>query len=298
MAQKQALAGKRLGVFGKGGSGKSTITVLLARALLDQGYQVCVLDADSTNLGLPQAFDLPTPEKTLLDYFGGMVFQGGAVTCPVDDPTPLAQPEVKIEELPMDYFSRDEKGLILLSVGKIAGLGAGAGCDGPVAKIARDLRVQTENGRPVTILDFKAGFEDSARGVVTGLDCGLAVVDPTQTSLVLAGDLLQLVRQLKRNHPPATAHLENNQLVSLAKAIYSRSRIQEILVILNKIEDEATRIYLQDQLEEKELQISASIPADPSIAKAWLKGDPIVCPQAQAELGKVIAELERIFSNS
>ncbi len=51
MAEK-LLAGKRIGVLGKGGSGKSTVAVLMARALRGCGYQVCILDADSTNAGI------------------------------------------------------------------------------------------------------------------------------------------------------------------------------------------------------------------------------------------------------
>jgi CO dehydrogenase nickel-insertion accessory protein CooC1 len=49
------LDGLRIGVFGKGGSGKSTVTVFLAAALREAGYSVVVLDADSTNHGLAAA---------------------------------------------------------------------------------------------------------------------------------------------------------------------------------------------------------------------------------------------------
>jgi hypothetical protein len=83
------LQGCRLGIFGKGGSGKSTLAVLLARALNARGYEACILDADSTNVGLHQALGVPWPPRPLIEHFGGMVFSGGNVTCPVDDPTPL-----------------------------------------------------------------------------------------------------------------------------------------------------------------------------------------------------------------
>ena len=43
------LDGQRIGIFGRGGSGKSTCTVLLAKALAQAGYEACVVDADSTN---------------------------------------------------------------------------------------------------------------------------------------------------------------------------------------------------------------------------------------------------------
>lgn len=49
---EQVLTGKRIGIFGKGGAGKSTVAVLLIEALWKRGYEVCVLDADSTNTGL------------------------------------------------------------------------------------------------------------------------------------------------------------------------------------------------------------------------------------------------------
>lgn len=34
------LAGMKIGMFGKGGAGKSTVTALLARELAEQGYEV------------------------------------------------------------------------------------------------------------------------------------------------------------------------------------------------------------------------------------------------------------------
>jgi len=65
------LSGKRIGIFGKGGAGKSTVAVLIAKVLRTLGYQVCVLDADSTNVGLSRAFGISPTPKTLLDYYGG-----------------------------------------------------------------------------------------------------------------------------------------------------------------------------------------------------------------------------------
>ena len=100
--EEKSLSGKRIGLFGKGGSGKSTVTVLLAKALKKSGYDVCVLDADSTNIGLAQALGIEFPPAPLLDYFGGMVFSGGLVSCPVDDPTPLEGSDVFIALVVVD----------------------------------------------------------------------------------------------------------------------------------------------------------------------------------------------------
>ena len=50
---------------------------------------------------------------------------------------------------------------------------------------------------PVTLVDFKAGFEDSARGVLTGLDWAVVVVDPTTASLHMAVHLKRMVRKIE-----------------------------------------------------------------------------------------------------
>ena len=78
--KSRILSGKRIGIFGKGGSGKSTATVLLARVMRDLGYEICILDADSTNMGLPLALGIGQAPVPFMNYFGGMVFSGGSVT--------------------------------------------------------------------------------------------------------------------------------------------------------------------------------------------------------------------------
>ena len=103
------LSGKKIGIFGKGGSGKSTCVVLLANILKDRGYDVCVLDADSTNIGIPQALGIDSPPESLIDYFGGMVFRGGVVTCPVDDPTPLEGAVLSLKRLDGRYWAKPDQ---------------------------------------------------------------------------------------------------------------------------------------------------------------------------------------------
>ena len=39
-------------VCGKGGSGKSTVSTLIARALTHRGYGILMVDGDESNLGL------------------------------------------------------------------------------------------------------------------------------------------------------------------------------------------------------------------------------------------------------
>jgi CO dehydrogenase nickel-insertion accessory protein CooC1 len=294
MEKSRFLINTRIGVFGKGGSGKSTAVALLAKALYRHGYQVCVIDADSTNIGLPQALGFDQPPMPLLDYFGGMIFSGGAVTCPVDDPTPLTQAAVSLDRLPRRYYAHNRDGITLLVAGKIAAQGPGAGCDGPVAKIARDFRVVQPEKAYITLIDFKAGFEDTARGVITGLDWALVIVAPTVAAVEMAVNMRDMVEQMQAGVLPATRHLERSDLVAIANDLFTHASIKGVLVVLNKIPNEDVGGYLKAKLAEKGLSPIGMIHEDTSIALSWLKGLPIDSAKTEGDVDKIIAEFEHL----
>jgi CO dehydrogenase nickel-insertion accessory protein CooC1 len=293
MAEKEnVLAGERIGIFGKGGSGKSTFAVLLARALEERGYQVHILDADSTNIGLAQALGFDNAPVSLIDYYGGTVFGGGLVTCPVDDPTPLPGAEILLNRLPSEYYTQNDSGTVLLTAGKIGDKGPGAGCDGPISKIARDLRVFAGQERIVTLVDFKAGFEDSARGVITGLDWAIVVVDPTSAAVRMAANMKDMVKQMKAGRMPATAHLKNSRLIEMARRIFSEAMIKDVLFVLNKIEDQETESYLRRKLDEEGIKPIGVIHRDPSISLSWLQGAPLDVTKTSKDVQEIVEELE------
>jgi len=283
------LEGKRIGLLGKGGAGKSTVAVLLAGALRRRGYAVCVLDADSTNVGLHSALGLDDAPVSLLDLFGGMVFSGGSVTCPVDDPTPLADSELDLETLPQEYFKQNAEGVVLLCAGKIGDKGPGAGCDGPVSKIARDVRLHAGAQNPVTLVDFKAGFEDSARGVVNGLDLAVVVVDPTNAAIQMAFDLKEMVRQTRAGVHPATRHLETPDLVELAIRIFSEATVKDVVVVLNKVRDAEMRNCLAGKLANGGLTPIGVIPENQELTVSWLEAEPLTGALREAADGMVSA---------
>ncbi|MEJ2237545.1 MAG: hypothetical protein P8Y10_15300 [Gemmatimonadales bacterium] len=270
---REPLVGLRIGFVGKGGSGKSTALVLIAEALRRRKHEVCVLDADSTNVGVHRALGLATAPRPLLDYFGGMVFSGGLVTCPVDDPTPLAGANLDLARLTPDYCQRTNEGIHVLSAGKLSDMGPGAGCDGPISKITRDVRFHIGEETPVTLIDFKAGFEDSARGAVNSVDWILVVVDPSNAAIRLAFDMKRIVELTRAGVPPATDHLDSPNLVSLARRLYRQARISDVFVVLNRVRDDEIEAYLVDRLSEGGIEPIGAIPEDPALTTAWLKGD-------------------------
>jgi len=287
--RERPLKGERIGLFGKGGSGKSTVSVLLAKTLRGLGYEVAVVDADSTNIGLSSALGVERSPRALIDHFGGMVFSGGEVTCPVDDPTPLSGADLSLAQIPEEFVGRNPEGVFLLVAGKIGHRGPGAGCDGPIAKIARDLRLHGDDEGLVTLLDFKAGFEDSARGVVTGLDWAVVIVDPTVAAVRMAADMTEMVAQIRSGALPATRHLEDPQQVGQANSLYRNSRIKGVLCVLNKVADDETELLLRAGLAERGLHPVGVMHQDPSVATAWLVGRELDLEQLGAD-ARVISE--------
>jgi CO dehydrogenase nickel-insertion accessory protein CooC1 len=281
---KLILAGKRIGVFGKGGSGKSTAVVLLAKDLRKHGYDVCILDADSTNIGLSLALGIEESPEPLIDYFGGMVFSGGKVTCPVDDPTPLDGNEISLEKLPPQYYRQNHEEITLLVAGKIGNQGPGAGCDGPISKIARDIRINQMKATPITLIDLKAGFEDSARGVITSLDWAIVLVDATFAAIEMAINMRDMVNQIKNGVLPATQHLETHDLVEIANKLYAESRIKGALFLLNKIRNSDMENYMRTKLAEGGIEPDGIIHEDPSISISWLKGIALDPKKTQADI--------------
>lgn len=290
--KNKTLTGKRIGILGKGGSGKSTTTVLLAKILRRHGYNVCVLDADSTNIGLSQALGFDKTPVSLIDYFGGTVFSGGLVTCPVDDPAPLPGSKIFFNKLPNKYYVQSQDGIFLLMAGKIGDKGPGAGCDGPISKITRDLEIHGAGDLPITLIDLKAGLEDPARGVITSLDWAVVVVDPTNASIQIAVDIKNMIDQIKAGKLPATKHLENPKLVEMANKIFLEAKIKNLSVILNKIKNKEIESYITRELKKKGIEPIGTIHEDSSISLSWLKGQFLESNKVEADVEKLIKRLE------
>jgi len=60
----------KLVICGKGGSGKSTISALMAREMAARGDRVLVVDTDESNFGLYKHLGLEQP-KDFMDSLGG-----------------------------------------------------------------------------------------------------------------------------------------------------------------------------------------------------------------------------------
>lgn len=222
-----------------------------------------------------------------------MIFSGGRVTCPVDDPTPLVDAEIALADLPPQYVARSPDGVWLLVAGKLGSLGPGAGCDGPIAKIARDLRVTDIGPADVTLVDYKAGFEDTARGALTSLDWAVAVVDPTSAAIQMAVHLARTVEAIREGVPPATRHLESPELAELAVDLFRKSRVRGALAVLNQVASPGAERYLRDTLQQADVPVLGTLGEDPRIQEQWLHGERVVSSRLLRGARTVARNLEK-----
>jgi CO dehydrogenase maturation factor len=262
----KALAGKRILVCGKGGSGKSSLAALIAGVLLEREYEVALIDGDASNPGglARLVLGAGTGPQPLIEFFGGRE----KVLCPVDDPspllrlanlTPVTETHINLEEIPPQYFVR-RGNLVLFQVGKIHR--AYEGCDGPMSKVTRDFILK---GTRVFVIDVEAGIEHFGRGVEKNVDIVLIIVDPTFESFEIAKRVTGLCRMMG---------------------------IRNVRAILNNVLSEEIEAKMHAALQDSSVHILGSVRHDPEVQRAGLEGSAIGPCQSRQYIAACIAKLE------
>jgi CO dehydrogenase maturation factor len=270
---RQPLCGKRILVCGKGGSGKSTLVALLATLLQRKAYDVMVLDGDASNpeglIRLLFGVGAEQGPKPLVEFFGGLA----AVTCPVDDPSPLTRiddvrpvPDKPIDvlnEIQPEFYLRRGR-MTLLQAGKIENYGQG--CDGPLEKVVRDFMIA---GEAVNLIDVKAGVEHFGRRIADRMDLILVVLDATLESVSIAHRVDRFCKQ---------------------------GGIDTYGLIFNKIDSEATRDLLLDNLGDLKNKIIGSLSYDQDLVRAGLLGELPELGKSVDAVAQVVERLEEMVS--
>ena len=166
-----------------------------------------------------------------------------------------------------------------------------------MTKVARDLSVMETADAPVMLVDCKAGYEDSARGVVTGLDWALVVVDPTTAGLQLALSMNHMGEQMRLGALPATKHMRKPDRIEMANALFREAKLKGVVAVLNKVRDSATQQYMEARLLDRGIKPIGVIHDDPAIAAAWMTGDRLAPTIARADAVKIVERLERIAAD-
>jgi CO dehydrogenase maturation factor len=231
----------KLAVTGKGGVGKTTVVVGLARVLADRGRKVLVIDADpASNLALALGFPrdqrlTPIAEmKELIEErteakAGSM---GGYFKL-----------NPRVDDLPEKY-SLEKDGIRLMVMGTVQK--GGGGCVCPENVMVRTLVAHLLLGRnEAVLLDMEAGVEHLGRATAQAVNKLIVVVEPGQRSLEVAQKIRQLAGDIG---------------------------LKNIGVVGNKIRGERDREFLLEKM--PGFPFLGFIDYDPKVVEADLTGTP------------------------
>lgn len=233
-------------ICGKGGSGKSTVTTMLAREFARQGKRVLVLDCDESNFGLSQQLGMELP-SFFVDQLGG---RGEVSKLMSNGPGELPQVfrnRWTIADIPADHVS-EKDGILLMTPGKIRNPNEGCACSFNIALalflMNLDLAVDD-----IVLMDMEAGIEHFGRGSDNSADGIIMVVDPSYESVKLAHKIREIASQL-------------------GKPVY---------FVLNKVTPENESILRKAA--DKPTDICAILAQDERLAQAGLLGIPLTVSQ-------------------
>lgn len=140
---------------GRGGSGKSTVTAMMARYLAANGRNVLVMDADTSSRALAGLVGLKRPERSLADELGGpdaLTRKLGAYLSPGS----ANESRIHVEELPAACTSRRDC-LALLEVGKAWPGGEDAGHI--LEELGRTVLSRLDDRNWWVLVDNEAGMD-------------------------------------------------------------------------------------------------------------------------------------------
>lgn len=227
-------------VAGKGGSGKSTVSALLAKSLGMKGYRVIVIDADESNYGLHRLVGTDEP-KELMDHLGGKGAIGKRLRDAMSDDhkLELLGTRWRIDDIPAECLALNGD-LALMQIGKVKHFSEGCAC--PMGVLSREFLTHLDlHAGEVAIVDTEAGVEHIGRGIEAGSDMVLMVVDPSYESVRLSGKVTSMVKEAGK-----PTYIVLNKMTALEEA------------------------HLRMELDEG--CIAASLPLDPSLGRAGLLG--------------------------
>ncbi|MFX1480253.1 MAG: AAA family ATPase [Promethearchaeota archaeon] len=226
-----------IAVVGKGGSGKTVITALLAKALVSNyNYKLLLIDADPTHPHLSHMVNL-IPSKSL-----------ETIRTEVIDKALTKEKSIQevAENIDFEVYNAlaESKDFSLFSIGQPEG----PGCFCPSNALLRKVIESISKDFEIVLIDCEAGLEQINRMVIENIDILLIVSDISIRSIETAN--------------------------TLRKSAGKFTHYKKYGIILNRVKGDIN--YVIEKLEALNLLLLAKIPEDDVITEFELKGKPII----------------------
>jgi len=183
MAESRANGHRTVSVCGKGGAGKTALTAMMTRALVDSGRagRLLVIDADPA-LGQLSALGAKTRHTM------GQIRETIIRTARAGHKDAKLELAAKLDYMVFEALSEMD-GFALLAMGRTETLG----CYCPVNDLLQDAIEKLSGSFDTILIDGEAGLEQINRQVVRQLDTLVIVSDPTSRGLETAAVIKQMV---------------------------------------------------------------------------------------------------------
>jgi len=223
----------RVGFFGKGGSGKTTMTAAYARNLIkNEGRsEVLAIDADH-NKHLGEALGIKKSSKQLGNFREEIkeYVRGERGEIEMVATTPPSEKSRFIQPDPEDGFIQEyavtEDSISLMTVGSYEHGDCGATCyHGKLDSLTYVMNHLLDTERDQVVVDATAGVDTYGSSLVAAYDLNVLVVEPTNKAIEVYKEFEELMSNFH----------------------------SEIAVVVNKIETEGDKQFIKDRIPEEKI---------------------------------------------
>lgn len=226
-----------ISIVGKGGSGKTVVTTLLAKVISKQyKKKLLLIDADPTHPHLSHMVDL-IPEKSLEKLRTEVIDE---ILTKATDFKAVA------ENIDFEVYSAiaESKEFSLFSIGQPEG----PGCFCPSNTLLRKVIGSISKDFDIVLIDCEAGLEQISRMVIESVDIILIVSDISMRSIETAAAIRESAKKF--------------------------TSYKKLGLILNRVKGNISQI--KKKLVDLNLNLLGEIPEDTIITEFELKGKPII----------------------
>lgn len=250
-----------IALAGKGGTGKTTISALLIRYLMEkQDGSILAIDADpATNLHMVLGTKIEGAVGDIREEMLDLVQSSGALAGSM--PGGMSKQEYLDYHVQMAMTEGDKVDLLVM------GRPEGPGCYCAANQMLRVIIDRLEKQYDYVVIDNEAGMEHLSRRTTRDVDVLLLVSDPTQRGLVAAQRMQEMVPDLEIG-------------------------VGRTYLIVNRLSGEMPA-PLTEAIQQSGLELIGTVPEDPAMAEFEFSGRPLVELPAETAVYKAVSAITK-----